>query len=318
MTTRSTPLIAPLARWSSRIALFSVSVLLVGVVLHRLTPFPTPVALNVFRVAVAGAALAILVGLVALAQIWRRGYAGAGSAAIGILLPVAVMAWPLTLIPAFLNLPPINDVTTDLASPPRFVALAKQRTGPGNPVAYPAERFAPEQQKAYPDLRTFVVDRPVQEAYELVEDAVRRLKWRVVAAEPPVGRPAKAGTIEATDNTLLVGFTDDIAIRVEGSINRARIDVRSASRYGQHDLGQNATRVRHFFAELQARLDSTGPGIGRRGLRTARSGAMVKKLKELDRKKQAAERKKKAESRSGRARVRSSAQRAPEQKATQR
>ena len=312
MNDRSTAIVAPLARWSSRIALFSASVLVVGVVLHRLTPFPTPVAVNLFGVCLAGVGLAVLTGLIAFIQIWRRGYGGAGSAAVGILLPLLLVAWPLTYVPAFLNLPPINDVSTDLASPPRFVALAKQRTGAPNPVAYPAQRFAPEQQKAYPDLRTFVIDRSAQETFELVEEAVRKLKWRVAASEPPVGRPAKGGTIEATDNTLVVGFTDDIVIRVEGSVNRSRIDVRSASRYGQHDLGQNATRVRRFFAELQNRLDSTSPAgvAGRRGLRTTRAGAMVKKLKGRDQKKE--------ETRSGRARVRSSAQRERAPKETQR
>ena len=317
MSDRSTTILAPLARWSSRIALFSASVLVVGVVLHRLTPFPTPVAVNLFRVCVAGVGLAVLIGLIAFIQIWRRGYGGAGSAAVGILLPLLLVAWPLTYVPAFLNLPPINDVSTDLASPPRFVALAKQRATAANPTAYPAQRFAPEQQKAYPDLRTFVVDRSAQEAFELVEEAVRKLKWRVAASEPPVGRPAKGGTIEATDNTLVVGFTDDIVIRVEGSVNRSRIDVRSASRHGQHDLGQNATRVRRFFAELQTRIDSTSPGsvAGRRGLRTTRAGAAVKKLKDSDRKK--AE-KLKAESRNGRVRVQSSAQRERAPKETQR
>jgi hypothetical protein len=317
MSDRSTAIVAPLARWSSRIALFSASVLVVGVVLHRLTPFPTPVAVNLFRVCLAGVGLAVLIGLIAFIQIWRRGYGGAGSAAVGILLPVMLLAWPLTYVPAFLNLPPINDVSTDLASPPRFAVLAKQRTGAANPAAYPAQRFAPAQQKAYPDLRTFVIDRSAQEAFELVEEAVRKLKWRVAASEPPVGRPAKGGTIEATDNTLVVGFTDDIVIRVEGSVNRSRIDVRSASRHGQHDLGQNATRVRRFFAELQSRIDSTSPGgvAGRRGLRTTRAGAAVKKLKESDRKK--AE-KLKAESRNGRVRVQSSAQRERAPKETQR
>src|SRR5262245_19605972 len=308
MSDRSTTIVAPLARWSSRIALFSASVLVLGVVLHRLTPFPTPVAINLFRVCVVGVGLAVLVGLIAFIQIWRRGYGGAGSAAVGVLLPLLLLGWPLTYVPAFLHLPPINDVTTDPANPPRFVALAKQRTGPTNPAAYPGQRFAAEQLKAYPDLRTFVIDRSAQEAFELIEDAVRRLKWRVASSEPPVGRPAKAGTIEATDNTLVVGFIDDIVIRVEGSVNRSRIDVRSASRHGKHDLGQNATRVRRFFAELQARIDSTSPGgvAGRRGLRTTRAGAAVKKLKESDRQK--AERLK-AESRSGRVRVQSNAQR---------
>jgi hypothetical protein len=303
---------APLARWSSRIALFSASLLVVGVVLHRLTPFPTSVALNLFRVAIAGTALGALIGLAALAQIWRRGYAGAGNAALGVIIPLALLAWPLTYVPAFLNLPPINDVSTDVANAPRFVALAKQRVGDGSPSTYPAQRFAPEQQKAYPDLRTFIVDRSALETFELVEEAARKLKWRVTSAVPPVARPAKSGVLEATDHTLLVGFADDIVVRVQGSVNRSRVDVRSASRYGVHDLGQNAQRVRRFLAELQTRVDSTtSAGVaGRRGLRTTRSGAMVKKGKGRDQKKE--------EPRSGRVRVRSSAQREPGQKETQR
>jgi hypothetical protein len=308
MSDRSTTIVAPLARWSSRIALFSASVLVVGVVLHRLTPFPTPVAINLFQVCLVGIGLAVLLGLIAFAQIWRRGYAGAGGAAVGVLLPLMLLAWPLTFVPAFLNLPPINDVTTDVANPPRFMALAKQRADTTSSAAYPGQRFAAVQLKAYPDLRTFVIDRSVQETFELVEEAVRKLKWRVAASDPPVARPPKGGTLEATDNTLVVGFIDDIVIRVEGSVNRSRIDVRSASRHGQHDLGQNATRVRRFLAELQSRIDSTSAGgvAGRRGLRTTRAGAAVKKLKESDRQK--AERLK-AESRSGRVRVQSSAQR---------
>ena len=49
---------------------------MVGLVLHRLTSFPTPVALNLFFVAFVGAAVALLAGLIALAQIWHTGTAG--------------------------------------------------------------------------------------------------------------------------------------------------------------------------------------------------------------------------------------------------
>ncbi|MBO0743321.1 MAG: DUF1499 domain-containing protein, partial [Hyphomicrobiaceae bacterium] len=255
MNDRSTIIEAPLARWASRIALFSASLVVVGIVLHRLTTFPTPVALNLFGVGLAGCGLALLVGLIALVQIWRRGFAGAGKAALGVLLPLMLMAWPLTFLPALLNLPPINDVTTDVASPPQFVALAKVRAGDANPAPYPGERFAQEQQKAYPDLRTFWLDRGVEEAYGLVEEAVRKLKWRVASSEPP-GKQARSGTLEATDLTPVIGFPDDVVVRVEGNDIRARVDVRSASRYGPTDFGQNAFRVRRFLAELQARVDS--------------------------------------------------------------
>jgi len=310
MIDRSTVIVAPLARWSSRIAVFSASLLIVAVALHRLTSFPTQLAVNLFAVGAAGAGLAMLVALVALVQIWRRGLAGAGRAAFGILLPMLLLAWPLTYVPAFLKLPKINDVTTDVAAPPRFVTLAKLRTGEANPAAYPGARFANEQQKAYPDLRTFVVDRGVEEAFELVEEVARKLKWKVAAAEPPVGKSAKAGLLEATDQTMVVGFTDDIIVRVEGNAARSRIDVRSASRYGQADLGQNATRVRRFLAEMQSRVDGTfaTTAAGRRALRTTRAGALVKKLKGRDQQK--------AESRNKRDRVQSSAQRGRGQKET--
>jgi uncharacterized protein (DUF1499 family) len=310
MIDRSTVIVAPLARWSSRIAVFSASLLIVAVALHRLTSFPTQLAVNLFAVGAAGAGLAMLVALVALVQIWRRGLAGAGRAAFGILLPMLLLAWPLTYVPAFLKLPKINDVTTDVAAPPRFVALAKLRSGEANPAAYPGGRVAQEQQKAYPDLRTFVVDRGVEEAFELVEEVARKLKWKVAAAEPPVGKSAKGGLLEATDQTMVVGFTDDIIVRVEGNATRSRIDVRSASRYGQADLGQNATRVRRFLAEMQSRVDGTfaTTAAGRRALRTTRAGALVKKLKGHDQQK--------AESRNKRDRVQSSAQRGRGQKET--
>src|SRR5262245_49243482 len=116
MNDRARQISAPLARWSGRIGLFSASLAVVGVLLHRLTSFPTPVALNLFFVAFAGAALALLVGLIALAQIWHTGYTGAGSAATGILVPLLMAIWPLAYLPAYLKMPAINDVTTDLTA----------------------------------------------------------------------------------------------------------------------------------------------------------------------------------------------------------
>src|SRR4026208_388881 len=96
MNDRSTAIVAPLARWASRIALFSASVRGGGGVRHRLTPFPTPVAVNLFAVCLAGVGLAVLTGLIAFIQIWRRGYGGAGSGAVGILLPSLVAGLPPT------------------------------------------------------------------------------------------------------------------------------------------------------------------------------------------------------------------------------
>src|SRR5690348_7989084 len=77
-----------LARWSGRLALFAACLTVVGVLLHRLSSFPTPVAINLFALSAVGLVLAILLGLLSLVGIWRKGYAGAGSAALGIMLPL--------------------------------------------------------------------------------------------------------------------------------------------------------------------------------------------------------------------------------------
>src|SRR3974377_2275366 len=167
MSERLRVITAPLALWSRRLAIFAASLVVVGVVLHRLTSFPTPVALNLFAVGCALGVLAVVGGLIALAQIWRRGYAGAGSAAIAIVLPFALAAWPLAYLPAMLKLPRIYDVTTDVVAPPPFTTLAKSRSDGANSASYPGDAFAAAQQKAYPDLHTLVIERSVEETYEL-------------------------------------------------------------------------------------------------------------------------------------------------------
>ena len=52
-----------------------------------------------------------------------------------------------------------------------------------------------------------------------------------------------------------MGFTDDVLVRVRGDDSQAFIDLRSASRYGMHDLGANADRIRAFFTEIKATLE---------------------------------------------------------------
>jgi uncharacterized protein DUF1499 len=301
-----------LARWSGRLALFFAAMTLAGVLLHRLTALPTPVAINVFAVSVVGLALATLLGLLSLIGIWRKGYAGASTAFLGIVLPLLFLGWPLTFVPALFKLPPINDITTDWTSPPRFEALASQHAAGAKPTAYPGEAVAALQQAGYPDLRGITIERSAEETFELVEEAVRKLRWRVAASEAPTPKAGRPGTIEATDQTLLLGFPDDVVIRVSGTNQRSRIDVRSASRYGQFDFGQNATRIRRFYGEVQAQIDATLPTTvaGRRRLRTTRGAAMIKRLKERE--------SPKAAPRTPRDRAPSSAQRERAPKETQR
>ena len=72
---------------------------------------------------------------------------------------------------------------------------------------------------------------------------------------------------------LIVGFRDDVVIRIYGDEQSAQIDVRSASRYGQHDFGHNASRIRTILHELRTKLESTVPAAETRSARNKSKSA---------------------------------------------
>jgi uncharacterized protein (DUF1499 family) len=80
---------------------------------------------------------------------------------------------------------------------------------------------------------------------------------------PPQG-PVDMLIIEATARTPVFGFLDDVAIRLRDTAEGTRVDMRSASRLGEHDLGQNMRRIRAFLADLDSALQpepgATGAG----------------------------------------------------------
>ena len=65
---------------------------------------------------------------------------------------------------------------------------------------------------------------------------------------PQAGR--RDGQIEAVARTPILGFREDVVVRVRNSPEGALIDVRSASRNGRHDLGSNAARVRSLLDDI--------------------------------------------------------------------
>jgi uncharacterized protein (DUF1499 family) len=249
------------ARWTSRIALFSVGVLAIAIVLHRLFSLPTPVALNLGAVSFAGAALSLLFALFAAVGIWRSGRPGTSRIVLGTLVSLGLVMWPLVYLPRYEGLPEINDITTDPANPPAFTISAGERGMGANPIAYPGAAFAAAQAAAYPDIKPIEINRSSDEAFELASDAIRRLKMKIVRQDPPDLEAGKPGIIEAVDRTMIMGFYDDVAVRVAGDDEHARIDVRSASRYGRHDLGRNADRVRQILKEVVVRMESVVPAV---------------------------------------------------------
>jgi len=190
-----------------------------------------------------------LFGLASLIGIWRHGIEGLGAALTALAIGVAMLAYPSFLAVRAYRLPAIADITTDPIDPPRFETIGRLRTRQANPVAY-AGLYAAEQQKsAYPDIVPLDLDASAQSAYDAAMAVITKRRWQVINTRPPQpGR--REAYIEAVARTPVMGFRDDIAVRIRPVGEGARVDIRSASRYGRHDFGTNASRVRALITDI--------------------------------------------------------------------
>ena len=244
--------VSRLAAWSRRLALFSLAVAALSIVIVRSGLLEIEPALATFAAALVFAALAVLLSFLAFIVIWRQGLSGLGSAILGLFLGLLLLAYPSYLGYRASKLPAISDITTDPANPPRFDVLARQR--PPGRNDYPGGAVAQAQRAAYPDIAPLQESAPPKQVYDVTLALVTKRKWRVASASPPAGR--RDAVIEATARTPIMGFRDDVVIRISADTDGARVDVRSASRYGLSDLGANAARVRSLLEDIDDAVGS--------------------------------------------------------------
>ncbi len=245
-----------LATWSGRLALFALAVAGLSVVVVRSDLLEVGPALAAFAAALALAGLAVLLAFAAFVRIWQHGHAGFGRALGGFVLGCALLVYPAYLGYRAISLPALTDITSDAADPPPFVALAGQR--PPNRRAYPGPAAAARQKTAYPDLVPLEEDIAPQEAYRIVLGLVIRRKWQVVDAHPP-GGARRDGTVEAIARSPIMGLRDDVVIRIRPAAGGTTIDMRSASRFGPHDFGANAARIRSLFDDIDDAVGNLPP-----------------------------------------------------------
>jgi uncharacterized protein (DUF1499 family) len=243
--------VSTLAAWSARLGWFAFAVALMSIIIVRTGFLDMGPALATFGAALIFAALAILLALASFVVIWRQGMKGLGRAIGGMLLGILLLAYPAYLTYRATKLPAINDITTDTANPPRFGELTRLR--PRGTSDYPGARVAALQQKAYPDIESLQYDAPAALAYKIALQIVTKRGWNIIETQPPV--PTRAGDIEAVARTLIMGFRDDVVVRVSPVGAGSRIDVRSASRYGTHDFGANAKRVASLLSDIDEAMD---------------------------------------------------------------
>jgi Protein of unknown function (DUF1499) len=248
--------VSGLASWARNLAVFSVVAVAVSIVTVRFGFLEMKPALATFFGALACAGLSILLGLAAFAAIWQNGSRGMGRILLAFLIAAAVLAYPAYLGLQYRKLPKIHDITTDPINPPRFDALGRLRAGDGaNPAAYAGLYSAEQQRLFYPDIEPVSLETPVQRAYDLTLKLVNRRKWLIIDERAPQP-PLRVGRIEAVARTPIMGFREDVSIRIVPDGEDSRVDIRSSSRYFESDLGSNAARVSKFIDDLNTAVDN--------------------------------------------------------------
>jgi uncharacterized protein (DUF1499 family) len=261
-----------LAIWARRVAGFAVAVMLLGIVIVRAGILEIIPSLAAVGGALVLALIAVLLALGAFTVIWREGLGGFGMALTALLVGVAILGYPTYFAVKGYRLPAIADVTTDPIDPPRFEAIARLRPREANPIVYAGLRAAELQRAAYPNLEPLIVPATPQQAFEATMAVMTKRKLRPVDARvPQAGR--REGRIEVVFRTPIMGFRDDVVIRIRPDPDGARIDIRSTSRYGRHDFGTNAARI----ASLSEAIDDA---VG--DLTPEKPPEQVKKAKKVD------------------------------------
>ena len=248
--------ISGLATWARNLAVFSVVAVAVSIIIVRFGFLEMKPALATFFGALALAGLSILIGFAGFAAIWQNGTRGMGRILLAFLINALVLAYPAYLAIQYRRLPPIHDITTDPVDPPRFEALSRLRTGDDTNTAVYAGLYSAElQRKAYPDIEPVQLEITPERAYEIALRLVNKRKWLVIDERPPQ-QPRRIGRIEAVARTPIMGFREDVSIRIMPDGDESRVDIRSSSRYFESDLGSNAARVTKFIDDLSTAAET--------------------------------------------------------------
>ncbi|MGX9571798.1 DUF1499 domain-containing protein [Mesorhizobium sp. f-mel] len=235
------------AGWSRRTGAFSAVLLLTVFVGHRYELVETPAFLWVLGIVALLAAFALLFAGFAFSRLWNFGDRGGRDLTVGTVLALMVLApfgiaayWAATS-------PPLRDISTDFDDPP--VLDTSTRTGDMNALSPPTPGEQRLQTGTYPLVTGRSYNLPFDRVLEAVETVLDRRDWQLTAPFPHAIGQSEV-TISALAKSFILSLPADVAIRVTDDGDTVIVDMRSASRYGRYDLGDNAARIVDFLAEL--------------------------------------------------------------------
>ncbi len=239
--------------WCRRTASFAAVLVIVVWTGHHLGLVETLAYLWVLALAALLAALALLLAAFAFSRIWTFGDRGGRDLVAGVLIAVVVLCPYGFAAYLMLAYPPLRGITTDQDTPPAL-PTATSRTADMNPLLPQSPGEQRLQAENYPLVTGRRYALAMDETTAAVEAVLARQNWQVL--DPPAANAAFADeiTIGAVASSFILDLPVDVSVRMTVDEDSTLVDMRSASRYGRHDLGDNARRIAAFLAELDQQV----------------------------------------------------------------
>jgi uncharacterized protein (DUF1499 family) len=232
---------------------FALVLLLTAGLAHRFQYVETPPFLWVLAIDAGLAILALLVGLLAFRRYWIHDDLGSADLTAGMVLALLTLSPFAFSAYRYFTLPELVDIATDTKNPPSLTDAAANRVEEMNPIGPISAVQAAAQARAYPAVTGHRYDMPIEQVLEVVETVAANRGWELT----PSGEQSEveeAFALEGSARSFILGLPSDISIRVTESGDGSEVDMRSASRYGPHDLGDNAERIEGFLSELDIEI----------------------------------------------------------------
>lgn len=231
------------AIWARRLGSFALPLAIIPVFLHRERIISSSDFMTIELVACGFALLALFLAFGAFARLWVTGDQGWSRAGMGLLFaliclaPMAFIGWQATRYPS------AADVSTNFRDPPALVSTVGK-------ILTPDDRAAIE--AAFPNARTRTYPIAAEQMFGIVEQLGQQRGWEQRARRAPT-HPLDEGALNAIATTLL-GWRDEVAVRVVGTATGSTLDMRSAPAHGWLDLGENGRRIEEFLLAIDARV----------------------------------------------------------------
>ncbi|MEQ8298272.1 MAG: DUF1499 domain-containing protein [Nitratireductor sp.] len=242
---------SPATRWSARLASFALVLFLTAALAHRYLALETVAFLWVLGLVGLLALVALGAAVSGLLALWEHGGNGAGRLIFAIILagltlaPFGVGLWRM------IEYPRLADIATDLVEPPRFRAAAILRDPRANAIGPINGIQAALIEDTYPQVDGRRYPLAPDRVLETIQALMARRGWAIIERRGNWQQDREV-TIEALAGSYLLLLPADVAVRITDEGETTFVDMRSASHFGAHDLGDNALRIMRFLADLDA------------------------------------------------------------------